>query len=68
MWQQMLAVWLLLLNNHVLQALIRVFAGEPAMPALSWLAPVVGALLWPFVFLVFDDLNARIRGKGTKAT
>src|SRR6185437_10243701 len=55
MWQQALAVWLLLLNNHVLQALIRAFAGDAPMPALSWLAPAVGAAVWPFVFLLLDD-------------
>jgi len=66
MWQQALAVWLLLLNNHVLQALIRTFAGDSPMPALSWAAPAVGALVWPFVFLLLDDVNTRLRGKGTK--
>ena len=64
MWQQSLAVWLLLLNNHVLQALIRAFAGAPAMPVLSWLAPAVGAAIWPFVFLLLDDVNTRVRGGG----
>lgn len=68
MWQQSLAVFLLLLNNHVLQALIRAFAGDPAMPALSWLAPAVGAAIWPFVFLLFDDVNTRVRGKTAKST
>ena len=68
MWQQALAVWLLLLNNHVLQALIRAFAGDAPMPALSWLAPAVGAAVWPFVFLLLDDVNTRLRGKGAKAT
>jgi rod shape-determining protein MreD len=69
MWQQALAVWLLLLNNHVLQALIRAFVGNPAMPTLSWLAPAVGAAIWPFVFLLLDDVNTRVRGKkGSRAT
>ena len=68
MWQQALAVWLLLLNNHVLQALIRAFAGDSPMPPLSWLAPVVGALLWPFLFLLIDDVNTRLRGKGARAS
>jgi rod shape-determining protein MreD len=68
MWQQALAVWLLLLNNHVLQALIRAFAGDAAMPTLSWLAPAVGAAVWPFVFLLLDDVNTRLRGKGAKAS
>jgi len=68
MWQQALALWLLLLNNHVLQALIRAFAGDSPMPALSWLAPAVGAAVWPFVFLLLDDLNTRVRGKGARAS
>lgn len=68
MWQQAMAVWLLLLNNHVLQALIRAFAGAPPMPALSWAAPAVGAAVWPFVFLLFDDINTRLRGKGARAS
>jgi rod shape-determining protein MreD len=68
MWQQSLAVFLLLLNNHVLQTLIRAFAGGPAMPALSWLSPAVGAVIWPFVFLLLDDVNTRLRGKGAKST
>ncbi len=67
MWQQSLAVWLLLMNNHVLQALIRAFAGATPMPALSWLAPAVDAAIWPFVFLLLDDVNTRVRGKGAKA-
>lgn len=67
MWQQSLSVFLLLLNNQVLQALIRAFAGDPAMPALSWLAPVIGAVIWPFVFLLLDDVNTRVRGKGAKS-
>ena len=68
MWQQALAVWLLLFNNHVLQALIRAFAGDSPMPVLSWLAPVVGAAIWPFVFLLLDVVHTRLRGKGVKAT
>ncbi|HET7561020.1 MAG TPA: rod shape-determining protein MreD [Rhodanobacteraceae bacterium] len=68
MWQQASAVWLLLLNNHVLQALIRAFAGDSPLPALSWLAPAVGAIIWPFVFLLLDDVNTRLRGKGTRAS
>jgi rod shape-determining protein MreD len=57
---------LLLLNNHVLQALIRAFAGDSPMPSLSWAAPAVGALVWPFVFLLLDDVNTRLRGKGAR--
>lgn len=61
MWQQMLAVLALLLNDRVLQLAVRAFAGEP-LPTLGyWIAPAVGALVWPFLFLLLDDLRARWR-------
>ena len=61
MWQQALAVLALLLNDRVLQTIIRVVAGE-AVPSLSWwVAPFVGAAIWPFLFLLLDDLRMRLR-------
>jgi rod shape-determining protein MreD len=61
MWQQVPAVLALLLNDRVLQLAIRAFAGEAQPPLAYWGAPFVGALLWPFVFLILDDLRARLR-------
>lgn len=61
MWQQALAVLTLLLNDRVLQLAVRLFAGEASPPLAYWVAPIVGALLWPFVFLILDDLRARLR-------
>ena len=61
MWQQALAVLALLLNDRVLLLAVRLFAGDPWPPATYWLAPFTGALLWPFVFLLLDDLRARLR-------
>jgi rod shape-determining protein MreD len=61
MWQQTLAVLALLLNDRVLLLMVRAFAGEALSPPSYWLAPLVGAALWPFVFLLLDDLRARVR-------
>lgn len=61
MWQQSLAVLALLLNDRVLLLLIRVLGGDPLPPAEYWISPFVGAALWPFVFLIFDDIRARLR-------
>ncbi len=61
MWQQGLAVLALLLNNRVLQLVIGLFAGQPLPPPMFWVAPFVGAVLWPFVFLLLDDLYSRLR-------
>lgn len=61
MWQQALAVLALLLNDRVLLMIVRIFAGETIPPASWWLSPFVGAALWPFLFLLMDDLRMRLR-------
>lgn len=63
MWQQTLAVLALLLNDRILLLMVRAFAGEPWPPAQYWLAPLTGALLWPFIFLLLDDLRSRARAR-----
>lgn len=60
-WQQTVAVLGLLLNDRIVSLMVRGFSGEAMPPAMFWLAPVVGMLAWPFVFLLFDDLRMRLR-------
>lgn len=65
MGQQSLAVLALLLNDCIVVLMIRGFAGDP-MPGFGfWGAPVVGMLAWPLVFLLLDDLRARLRANET---
>lgn len=61
MWQQALAVGALLLNDRIVVLLLRAIAGEFAIDWRYWLAPLVGAALWPWVFLLLDDLRSRGR-------
>ncbi|HEX7342544.1 MAG TPA: rod shape-determining protein MreD [Rhodanobacteraceae bacterium] len=61
MWQQALAMLAILLNNRVLQLIIGLFAGQSMPPATFWVAPLIGAIFWPFVFLLLDGLHARLR-------
>ena len=61
MWQQALAVLALLLNDRLLLLIVRVLAGSSMPPASWWISPFVGAALWPFLFLLLDDLRARLR-------
>lgn len=61
MWQQTLAVLALLLNDRILLLIVRAFAGETLPPATWWISPFVGAALWPFLFLLLDDLRMRLR-------
>ena len=61
MWQQSLAVLALLLNDRVLLLVVRMLAGASLPPVTWWISPFVGAALWPFLFLLLDDLRARMR-------
>jgi rod shape-determining protein MreD len=61
MWQQTLAVLALLVNDRILLLIVRVFAGDALPPPSWWISPFVGAALWPFVFLLLDDLRMRLR-------
>lgn len=61
MWQQTLAVLALLLNDRFLLLIVRMLAGGSLPPASWWLSPLVGAALWPFLFLLLDDLRTRAR-------
>lgn len=61
MWQQTLAVLALLLNDRILLLIVRVLAGGTLPPASWWISPFVGAALWPFLFLLLDDLRMRLR-------
>ena len=61
MGQQSLAVLALLLNDRIVVLMIRGFSGDP-IPAFGfWVAPLIGMLAWPFVFLLLDDVRARMR-------
>jgi rod shape-determining protein MreD len=61
MWQQALAVFALLLNDRIVVVMIRGFAGDPMPAPAFWLSPIAGMVLWPFVFLLLDDLRNRLR-------
>jgi rod shape-determining protein MreD len=61
MWQQALAVLALLANDRVVLLMVRAVAGQAPPPASFWLAPLAGTLAWPWLFLLLDDLRARVR-------
>lgn len=59
--QQALAVLALLLNDRVVVMMIRALSGE-GMPAwIFWVAPCIGAFLWPWLYLLLDDVRMRLR-------
>ncbi len=52
--QQALAIGGLLLNDRVVSAALHLVLGSPQPPWTSWLAPLLGMLLWVPLFVLFD--------------
>ena len=61
LWQQAVAIGLLLLNDRIISWLIHLFAGSPSHGWLYWLAPVFGVLLWPWLYVLLDLARLRAR-------
>jgi rod shape-determining protein MreD len=57
--QQALAIGGLLLNDRIVSGAVHVMLGTPALPALFWVAPLLGMLLWAPLFLLLDALRLR---------
>jgi len=60
-WQQALSVFALLLNDRIILLWIISLRGDPLPSLAFWLAPVVGTLLWPWLFLLLDWVRAVLR-------
>jgi len=61
LWQQALAVFVLLLNDRLIAQAIRLASGDGLAPWGSWVSPLVGLALWPWLFLLLDELRLRLR-------
>ena len=57
-WQQALSVLGLLVNDRIILLWIISLRGEPLPSMMFWLPPIVGTLLWPWLFLALH----RFRG------
>ena len=61
--QQALAIGVLLLNDRIVSAAIHLALGEPQLPASFWWAPILGALLWAPLYLLFDAIRLGRRAR-----
>ena len=61
LWQQALAVFALLLNDRLIAQAIRLASGDGMLPWGTWISPLVGLALWPWLFLLLDELRLRLR-------
>ena len=57
--QQALAIGGLLLNDRIVSGAVHVMLGTPALPALFWVAPLLGRLRWAPSFLLLDARRLR---------
>jgi rod shape-determining protein MreD len=60
-WQQALSVLALLINDRIILLWIISLRGEPIPSLEFWLPPIVGVLLWPWLFLVLDRYRGVMR-------
>lgn len=60
-WQQAASVLALLVNDRIILLWIIVLRGDPLPPLSFWLAPIIGTLLWPWLFLLLDRLRGAAR-------
>lgn len=59
-WQMTLVVFVLLLNDRILQLWVLWLAGQ--VPNWQyWISPLLGAAVWPWLFLLLDRMRSRQR-------
>ncbi len=61
LWQQALAILLLLTIDHMLSLWVMGASGRTPPGLLYWVVPVVGAVLWPWVFVTLRNLRRHFR-------
>ena len=59
--QQMFTVFVLLLVERLLTLWSTAVAGYATPSLWYWLTPLIGALLWPWVYVILRDIRRRFR-------
>ncbi len=59
MWQQSVAVLLLLFFEPLIATWAMGISHQPPPPLLYWATPFVGMLLWPWVFIILRNIRRR---------
>ena len=60
-WQQALSVLGLLVNDRIILIWITALLSEPLPTWKYWLPPLIGMVLWPWLFLFLDRMRAMSR-------
>ena len=64
LWQQAAAIGVLLVNDRVIAALVHWVVGAPQPDWPIWLGPVLGTVLWPWLYVLLDMARLRARERG----
>ena len=64
LWQQAAAIGVLLVNDRVIAALVHWIVGAPQPDWPIWLGPVLGTVLWPWLYVLLDMARLRARERG----
>jgi len=65
-WQQALSVLALLVNDRIILLWIISLRGEPLPSLAFWLPPIVGTLLWPWLFLLLGHYRGVMRHRSLR--
>ncbi len=60
-WQQALAVLVLLVVEHLFALWVMGAIGQTPPGLTYWLVPLIGAVLWPWVFVTLRDVRRRFK-------
>jgi rod shape-determining protein MreD len=61
LWQQALAIGLILLNDRIIATLLHLIMGDGLPPWSSWLSPLLAMVIWPWLFVLLDLARLRAR-------
>ena len=64
LWQQALAMGLLLGNDQLLVAISHWLSGAPTLPWRTAFSPLLAMLLWPWLYVLLDMARLRARERG----
>ncbi|MCW8944914.1 MAG: rod shape-determining protein MreD [Sedimenticola sp.] len=61
LWQQSLTILILLLLEKLISLWVIGAVAQPAPPLTYWVPPLVGMLLWPWIYIVLRDLRRKFQ-------
>jgi rod shape-determining protein MreD len=61
LWQQSISILALLLNDRLIMTMLHLAIGDKTLSWVAWLSPIVGMIIWPWLFVGLDVLRMRAR-------